>query len=338
MSQRFPISILDQSPIVSGYGARDAIAATVELARLADRCGYARYWLAEHHGLLGLGDPCPEILLGRIGSVTERIRIGTGGILMPYYTPFKVAEQFRMLEALFSGRVDLGLGRAPGGDSRTAQAVAGGRYDGGARFTEQVVELIAWLDNLIPAQHSLGSVIVQPAVDTTPQIWMLGSSEFGGMLAARLGLPFSFAHFINPHGGDSVAHYYREHFTREGREPTPRHAVAVFAICAESEAEIADLTAAVDLRRLHLALGANHPIPTVAEARARERSYTERERLLVDQQRARNIIGTPDFVRDRIVQIKEQYEADEVVVLTVCDYAARARSYELLARSFGMIP
>lgn len=337
-SGRPRISVLDQSPIVSGYSARDAIAATLELARLADRLGYHRYWLAEHHGLLSLADPCPEILLARVGSVTQHMRIGTGGILLPYYTPFKVAEQFRMLEALFPGRVDLGLGRAPGGDMKTAHAVADGRYDAGAHFAEQVVELIAWLDNRIPSAHPLADVLAQPAVDASPQVWMLGSSDYGGALAAQLGLPFAFAHFINPAGGEAIAHAYREQFSREGRESAPWHAVAVFAICTESEAEAQALTMAVDLRRVQMAYGANEPVPTIAEGRARQAGYTDRERAIIAQQRARSIIGTPDYVRANIEAVQRRFQADEVVIVSVCEYAARLKSYELLARAFALAP
>jgi luciferase family oxidoreductase group 1 len=336
MTAPFPISILDQSPIVSGYSARDAIAASVELAQLADRLGFHRYWLAEHHGLASLGDPCPEILLARIASVTARMRVGTGGILLPYYTPFKIAEQFRMLEALFPGRIDLGLGRAPGGDIKTAQAVAGGRYAAAAHFPEQVAELVAWLDNRMPDDHPLAGVIAQPAVETAPEIWMLGSSDFGGALAAQLGLRFAFAHFINPHGGDAVARAYRGEFNRGGRERQAVSAVAVFAVCAQRQSEAEDLSAAVDLRRLQMAYGVNAPIPTVAEARVQERGYSERDKLIIAQQRPRSIIGTPDVVRDEILAIRERYSADEVVVLTVCDYATRLKSFELLAEVFNL--
>ena len=221
------LSVLDQSPVIAGHTAADAIAATLELAQLADELGYTRYWCAEHHGLLGVCNPCPEVMLARIGSLTKRIRIGSGGVMLPYYSPFKVAEQFMMLEALFPNRVDLGIGRAPGGDLRTAQAVAAGEYNRGDQFAQQVQDLVGLMDGTLPADNVASGVILQPQVETRPQLWVLGSSDFGGMLAAQLGLRFSFAHFINAHFGHLVASAYRERF-QAGHEAKPWLACAVF--------------------------------------------------------------------------------------------------------------
>lgn len=214
------LSVLDQTPVIAGHSTADAIAATLELAQLADDLGYTRYWCAEHHGLLGVANPCPEVMLARIGSVTKRIRIGSGGIMLPYYSPFKVAEQFLMLEALFPNRVDLGVGRAPGGDMRTAQAVAAGDYNRGELFAQQVTDLVRLMDGTLPADHLAHGVVLQPQIDTRPQLWMLGSSEFGGALAAQLGIRLAFAHFINAHFGHLVANAYRERFTA-GHEAQP---------------------------------------------------------------------------------------------------------------------
>src|SRR5499426_3560842 len=171
------LSILDQSPVIRGHDARRAIQETLALARRADALGYHRYWLAEHHAIAALADPCPEILLARIAAETTRIRVGTGGILLPYYSPFKVAEQFRMLEALYPGRIDLGLGRAPGGDRMTMLAMSGGHYPED-RFPEQVQYLVAYLDGTLPAGHPFAGVTVQPGVPTAPQVWLLGSSDY----------------------------------------------------------------------------------------------------------------------------------------------------------------
>ena len=342
------LSILDQSPIVSGQRASDAIAATLELAQAAEQLGFERFWLAEHHGLLSLGDPCPEILLARIGSLTRRIRIGTGGILLPYYSPFKVAEQFRMLEALFPGRIDLGLGRAPGGDMKTAQAVmgstTGGSYNAAEYFPQQVMELVALLDGVLPPDHPHADVVLQPDVGSAPQVWILGSSDYGGALAAQLGLRFAFAHFINAHGGQAVARAYREDFrpaahaatTRGAVSARPQHAIAVFAIAASTQGRADELAAAVDVRRLQMAYGINAPIPSVADARARLAHLSERDRMIIEQERPRAIIGTPDLVADRIAELSELFAADEVVVLTVApDYRARLQSCELLARALA---
>ena len=325
------LSILDQSPIISGHDARRAIEETLALARRADELGYYRYWLAEHHAIAALADPCPEVLVARLGAETKKLRVGTGGVLLPYYNPFRVAETFRMLEALYPGRIDLGIGRAPGGDARTAQAVAGGGFPDASQFPQQIWQLACHLDGTLPAEHPFKPVRVQPEVTSAPEIWLLGSSDYSGALAAQLGLPFSFAHFINPRG-DEVTRAYRRHF-RAGRESAPRAMVCTFLICAETDAEAERLAAPIDLRRLHMALNIDTPIPTDAEA-AQHRYSTEEQRY-VTSQRARAIIGSPTTCRAALEEMARRYEADEVMVLTITGaYATRRRSYELLIKAF----
>jgi len=327
------LSILDQSPIIHGHGASRAVAETLALARRADELGYHRYWLAEHHAIAALGDPCPEILLARLGAETRKLRVGTGGILLPYYSAFRTAESFRMLEALYPGRIDLGIGRAPGGDARTAHAVSGAGFPDAARFPEQVQELVAHLDGTLPRGHPFHGVRVQPEVETRPEVWLLGSSDYSGVLAAELGLAFAFAHFINPRGGETVTQFYRSRF-KLGREATPRVIVCTFAICAGSDAEAERLAAPIDLRRLHMALNVDTPIPTDEEA-ARHR-YSAEERTYVTGQRARAVLGSPQTCRREIEAMAERYGADEVMVLTITgSYETRLRSYELLIAQFG---
>ncbi|HXZ91659.1 MAG TPA: LLM class flavin-dependent oxidoreductase [Burkholderiales bacterium] len=324
------LSILDQSPIISALGARRALQETLELARRADALGYERYWLAEHHAIGALADPCPEVLLARLGAETRRIRVGTGGVLLPYYSAFKTAEVFRMLEALYPGRIDLGIGRAPGGDARTAQAVGSGRMPDARDFPEQVWQLIGHLDGTLPEEHPFRRLRVQPEVDTAPQVWLLGSSDYSGALAAQLGLRFAFAHFIDPHGGDKVTRAYREQYRPSSREARPQAIVCVFAICAQSDAAAERLAASIDLRRLHMALNLDTPVPTLEEALRHE--YSDDERRYVMAQRARAIIGGPAKCRREIEALAARYAADEVMLLTITgDYASRLRSYELLA-------
>ena len=323
------LSVLDQSPVISGLGAKRAIEETLKLACRADELGYHRYWLAEHHAIAALADPCPEVLVARLGAETRRIRVGTGGVLLPYYSAFRTAEAFRMLEALYPGRVDLGIGRAPGGDQRTAQAVAGSGLPDARQFPEQVWQLCSHLDGTLPDEHPYRRVRVQPEVETVPEVWLLGSSEYSGALAAQLGLPYSFAHFINPHGGDAVSRSYKENF-KQGREKTPRCMVCTFLICAESDAEAERLAASIDLRRLHMALNLDAPMPTLEEA-ARH-NYSAEERRYVMGQRARAVIGSPQTCRAALEEMAERYGADEIMLLTITgDYASRTRSYELLA-------
>jgi luciferase family oxidoreductase group 1 len=321
------LSILDQSPVISGLGARRAIEETLALARRADELGYHRYWLAEHHAIAALADPCPEILLARLGAETRRLRVGTGGVLLPYYSAFRTAETFRMLEALYPGRIDLGVGRAPGGDARTAQAVGGGRFPDAERFPQQVWELAA----LLEGKHR--PVRLQPEVETVPEVWLLGSSDYSGALAAELGLAFAFAHFINPRGGDAVARAYREMFKPTETRTQPQVIVCTFAIVGETDEEAERLAASIDLRRLHMALNIDSPVPTLEEA-ARHR-YSEEERRYVMGQRARAIIGGPEKAKREFNLLAENYQADEVMALTITgDYESRRRSYELLIGAF----
>jgi luciferase family oxidoreductase group 1 len=326
------LSILDQSPIIRGQDARQAVLETLALARRAEALGYYRYWLAEHHAIAALADPCPELLVARLGAETSRMRVGTGGVLLPYYSAFRTAESFRMLEALYPGRVDLGVGRAPGGDARTAQAVAGGGFPDPERFPQQVWELATLLAGKLPPEHPHARVRLQPEVQTVPEIWLLGSSGYSGSLAAQLGLPFSFAHFINPHGGDEVMRAYRESF-QAGYEQRPRTMACTFAICGEDDADAERLAQSIDLRRLHMALNIDAPVPTPEEA-ARH-PYTSEERRYVAGQRARAVIGGPSKVRREIDAMAERYGADEVMVLTITgDYGSRTRSYERLIGAF----
>jgi luciferase family oxidoreductase group 1 len=328
------LSVLDQTPVIHGHSASDALSATLELAQLADELGYTRYWCAEHHGLRGVSNPCPEVLLARIGSMTKHIRIGSGGVMLPYYSPFKVAEQFMMLEALFPNRVDLGVGRAPGGDMRTAQAVAAGSYNRGDIFPQQVEELVGLFNGTLPDDHVANGVLLQPEIETRPQLWMLGSSDFGGLLAAQLGIRFAFAHFINAQYGHRVAEAYRERFVA-GNEPAPYLAAAVFVICADTDTEAAALERAVDLRRVQMAYGLNLPIPSIAQGAGQ--AFGERELSVIAREKNRSIIGTPERVAERLVELQERFSADELIVLTVAgSYPARLRSYQLLAEAFEL--
>jgi luciferase family oxidoreductase group 1 len=325
------LSVLDQSPVIHGLGARRALEETIVLARRAEELGYHRYWLAEHHAIAALADPAPEVLLARLGAETRRIRIGSGGVLLPYYSAFRTAESFRMLEALYPGRIDLGIGRAPGGDARTAQAVGGGKFPDAEHFPEQVWELVGHLQGSLPADHPFKRVRLQPEVDGVPQVWLLGSSDFSGALAAQLGLPFAFAHFINARGGDDVTRFYRDNYKGAGK---PNVIVCTFLICGETDEEAERLAASIDLRRLHMALNIDSAVPTPDEA-ARH-AYSREERQYVLSQRARAVIGGPKKCRHELEEMAARYGADEMMVLTITgEYATRLRSYELLIEAMN---
>jgi luciferase family oxidoreductase group 1 len=328
------LSVLDQSPILSGHGAARAVAETLALARRVEALGYNRYWLAEHHAIAALADPCPEILLARLGAETKTIRIGTGGVLLPYYSAFKVAEVFRMLEALYPGRVDLGIGRAPGGDARTARAVGGGRFPDAEQFPQQVLELAGYLDGTLPPDHPDRGVRVQPECETAPEIWLLGSSDYSGLLAAHLGLRFAFAHFINAQGGDAVMRAYKQRFRTSGRETLPHTLLCCFVICAPTDEEAERRAKVADLRRLDMAYNRDTPVPTLEQAL--ERSYTERELDYIRTQRARLVHGSPARCKERLLALAAQYSADELMIITITgSYETRLESYELLAEVFA---
>lgn len=329
------LSILDQSPVISGHTSAQAIHETIELARLADRLGYHRYWLAEHHCVAALADPCPEILLSRIGAETRRIRVGAGGVLLPHYSPLKVAELFRMLEALYPGRIDLGIGRAPGGDMRVARALREDGFANAGDFPIQLRDLIAYLSDSLPEAHPLAKLRVQPAGDGTPEIWLLGSSDYSGTLAAKIGVHFAFAHFINPRGGDEVMHAYKKNYQPTKSVAQPGGLVCVSVICAESNAAATRLAISMDLRRIHMATGVDATIPTTEEALAYP--WTERERAYAAQQRPRLIHGDPQTVREALLRLAEDYQVDELMLLTITgDYASRRRSCELIAEVFDL--
>ena len=331
----FPISVLDQSPIIGGATPAEAIQSTIELARLADQLGYNRYWLAEHHGLLGLADASPEILLARLGAETKRIRIGTGGIMLPYYASFKIAEQFKMLEALYPGRIDLGLGRAPGGHPRTARVLFDGKpIDSEEGFVRQLMELSALFKGTVPDGHPLHGEIANPVGPTNPEMWVLGSSTGGASFAAHLGMQFAFAHFINAYTGAQVAHAYREHF-RKGHDETPRLALAMIALVADSPEEAQLIEKAMLIRWAWAAMGINKPLLTLEEAAAYQMS--EREASIAARERPRATIGSVDEVATRISDVRAEFNADEVVVVAIApSYEVRTRTLKQLAAAFGL--
>ena len=331
---KITLGVLDQSPVISGHSPAQALTETISLARLAEELGYQRYWLAEHHAVAALADPCPEILVSSVAAATSRIRVGTGGVLLPYYSALKVAEVFRMLEALFPGRIDLGIGRAPGGDPRTALAMTDGEFAGAERLPQQVQDVLGFLDGNLPAGHPFAGVRAQPAGETSPQVWLLGSSDYSGALAAQLGVRFAFAHFITAHGGQAVTRAFREQYRPSAREPAPRSLVCAFVICAKTGAEAERLAASIDLRRLHMAKGIDAPVPTAEEARNYRCSL--QERAYIEQQRARLVHGDPGEVRDKLLQLKEDFLADEIMVITITgDYESRRTSYRLVAEALS---
>jgi luciferase family oxidoreductase group 1 len=329
------LSVLDQSPIRSGGTAADAIHETLELAQICERLGYHRYWLAEHHSSRGLAGTSPEVLIGQVAARTSRIRVGSGGVMLSHYSALKVAEQFRVLETLFPGRIDLGIGRAPGSDQRTAWALANGAGRDIEQFPQQIADVVAWLHDRFPDQHPFGGVRAMPAGPTAPEIWLLGSSDASALYAADQGLAFSFAHFINADGGPEVTRLYRERFRPSPELAAPRASVAIWAVCADTEEEARRLARCRELSLLRLYTGRYGPFPSVEEAETFP--YTPRDLAIIEHARGRTVAGTPEVVREQLAAMARVYGVDELVVVTIThDFKARVRSYELLAEQFGL--
>jgi luciferase family oxidoreductase group 1 len=339
MSVNPRLSILDQSPIPEGSTGADALHNTLDLARLGDELGYQRYWVAEHHGTPGLASAAPEVLIGPIAAATARIRVGSGGIMLPHYSPFKVAETFSALSGLYPGRIDLGLGRAPGTDGLTMYALQRDRREASPDdFPQQLAELLGYLKGELPADHPFARLAATlPGLPERPEPWLLGSSPQSAVWAGQLGLPYSFADFINP-GGAEIAALYRQQFADSEAMPAPLVSAAVWAICAETTEEAQRLAASARMSFRLLRQGKLIPVPPPEKAlRFLKQQDGGESPAPVPGRDRRAIIGDPDKVREGIEQVAREYGAEEVMVVTITyDHAARRRSYELIAEAFGL--
>ena len=329
------LSVLDQSPVRSGATPADAIRETLALARRCDELGYTRYWLAEHHSTPALAGSAPEVLIGHVAAVTSGIRVGSGGVMLQHYSALKVAEAFRMLETLYPGRIDLGVGRAPGSDQLTARALGG--TGAPEFFPQQVQDLLAFVHGELPPEHPFAKVRAMPTGPTAPELWLLGSSDQSAAIAAHFGAAFSFAHFINADGGAEITRAYAREFKPSPSRATPQASVAVFVVCADTHDEAARLAKSRDLFVARIYTGRGGRYPTVAEAEAHE--YTAWERQIVEHARGRRVAGTPAECRERLEALAADYGVDEIVVVTITETAeTRRRSYELLAQAFELPP
>ena len=318
------LNILDQCPIPEGSSSGDALRNTIELAKRADQLGYGRYWLAEHHGTPGLACNSPEVMIGPVAAATSRIHVGSGGVMLPHYSPLKVAENFSMLSALFPGRIDLGIGRAPGTSAQIAFALQRDRRQPSPDdFREQMDELLGYFS------RGLRELRFQ-----SPEVSLLGSSAQSAVWAAELGLPYVFADFINP-GGAAMAAYYREHFRASATLAEPKVSVAVWALCADTEEEALRISASARMMLLLLFRGRLVPVPPVEKAMA----FLAKEGVPVGSvpEGRRIITGAPEHVRKNLETVATEYGADEVFVVNIVhDPAARLRCYELIAHAFEL--
>jgi luciferase family oxidoreductase group 1 len=331
-----PLSVLDLSVVTTGTPPAKALRNSIDLAQHADRLGYVRYWLAEHHNLASVASPVPAIMIGQIAAATQHIRVGSGGVMLPNHAPLVVAEQFKMLEALFPGRIDLGLGRAPGTDGATAYALRS-RLDRreGDDFLERLHELILWETREFPNGHPYQNVVAMPDDTPLPPIWLLGSSDYSAELSAQVGMGFAFAHHFASYDAAEAMTNYRNRFQPSRWRSTPHAILAVAAIVADTDDEAEKLASSADLNRLRRDRGQYAPLPSVEEALAYP--YTESERASVARNRSRLFVGSTATVMKKLSSLIEASKPDEVMVITaVYDHAARKRSYDLLAEAFQL--
>jgi len=337
LARPIALSVLDLSPVAAGSSGAVSLHNSLDLARLADRLGYTRYWLAEHHNLPSIASSAPDIMIGQVAAATERIRVGSGGVMLPNHAPLMVAERFKVLEALFPGRIDLGLGRAPGTDPVTSYALRRRQDAGEDDFLERLQELILFESNAFPEGHPFRSVRAMPQDVALPPIWLLGSSGYSAQLAAVLGAGFSFAHHFADHDPVAAMLSYRDQFKPSATRQAPYAILACAAVCADSEAEAQRLVSTIDLNFVRRSHGEYLPLASPEEAAAYP--YSPAERGLIARNRRRLFVGTTATVLESLSEMAAATKADEVMITTmVYDHAARRRSYELLAEAFGLRP
>ncbi|MDE3231946.1 MAG: LLM class flavin-dependent oxidoreductase [Pseudomonadota bacterium] len=331
------LSVLDQSVAMAGRGQDASIRQTLALAQAAERLGYARFWVSEHHAHPSIVGTAPEILMAAIATQTQRIRIGSAGVMLPHYASLKVAEQFRVLDALAPGRIDLGVGRAPGSDGKTAQLLNPDRY-ASENFPQQVMELQAWVKgHPLPVGHPGHGVFAYPQSATSPDIWMLGSSDYGAQLAAHLGLPYAFAWFITDgQGAEQALHMYRETFRPSASLDKPKATLCVWALAADTDEQAWHLFKSRARWRMDRNLGRIGPMLPPDQA---ERDYSPAEQMALDALKANALVGSAGTVSHKLRALADRLALDELVVITwTHDPQAQLHSYALLAQEFNLKP
>lgn len=328
------LSILDQTPVAEGMSAGEALSNTVKLAQKAETWGYERFWISEHHDSQSLAGSSPEILLAHIGAVTRQLRLGTGGVMLPHYSPYKIAENFHMLEALYPNRIDAGMGRAPGGMPRATLALSEGKPRRAERFPQQVDDLFRYLRYENIPEYAYGEARAMPITENAPPLWILGSSGASAALAAEKGLSYNFAHFINPEGGTQFVEDYYSNFQPSPQQTQPLSIVTVFVICADTQKHAEYIAASLDLSMLSLAKGltlTGTPDPKTAGSYV----FTDFEKDRIRENRDKMIIGDPAKVKEELQRFAAEYQAEEIMICTIAfHHEDRMRSYELIHNLF----
>jgi luciferase family oxidoreductase group 1 len=329
-----PLSVLDLATVASGSTPRQALAETTAMAGVVEQLGYHRLWVAEHHGMPAIASSAPAVLIAHLANATSSIRLGSGGVMLPNHSPLVIAEQFGTLVALHPDRIDLGLGRAPGTDQATAQALRRTQNLEVDTFPDDVVQLINYL---LPSEGPPGHPMANPGSGYLPEVWLLGSSLFSAQLAGILGLPFSFAYHFAPKLLDAAVETYRSNFRPSILHEAPQLMIAASVICAETEAEARWLSGSNALSILHLRTGRLGLLPSPEEAQAH--SFSPAERAIVEDAMSTHLIGEPDLVRSGLVALQERTGADELMISTrTHDFGSRLTSMTLVAESWGLTP
>ena len=330
---KIKISVLDQSQVSRNKTAHEALMNSGELVQLADKLGFERYWVSEHHNFKMVAGTAPEVLIPYLASKSDRIRVGSGGIMLPNHTALKASENFGLLSTLYPGRIDLGIGRAPGGDRLSAHLLNPANTFSEKEFYQQLVDVQAFLRNEELSDTIHEKVKAYPIPEILPEFWMLTSSGGSAQFAAHFGMALSFAHFINPNGGPEVVAVYRDSFKPSRELAEPKVNVGIFAFCSEDEQKVADWVTEFDYRMLHIEMGNTGDIPDFETIKSMQFDMHQRARIAWN--RNRFIAGTPDTVREKITQLAENYNVDEIMIATMAeDFDDRKRSYELIAEMF----
>ena len=332
------LSVLDQSPAAAGKSQHLAIRESIELARHCDALGYHRYWVSEHHNSDSIVGTAPEILMAAIAATTSRIRIGSAGVMLPHYSALKVAEQFRVLEGIAPGRIDLGVGRAPGSDRQTAFAL-NPHQNAAEEFPQQVEDLRAWVSGepLEPG-HGFRDIKAHPLGPTSPQLWILGSSDYGAQLASHFGLPYAYAYFFTEgRGTEQALELYRKLYRSSERYPIPQATICVWALAADSETEARRLLKTREHWRIGFEKGLRTPLVSPEDADTAYANYDPAERTTIDALRAKAIVGSAAQVAEKLRALAAHFSLDEIVVNTwTHEPSARQHSYALIAETFGL--
>nr|WP_257351955.1 LLM class flavin-dependent oxidoreductase [Pseudalkalibacillus decolorationis] len=326
------LSVLDQSPIAEGMTSEEALDNTVKLAQSVEKLGFERFWVSEHHDTNSLAGSSPEVLIAHLAAKTNKIRVGSGGVMLPHYSPYKVAENFKVLEGLNPDRIDLGLGRAPGGMPIATMALNEGKSRRTVeQFPEHIDDLIGYLHGTLDEGHRFTGLKATPNLQTTPDVWILGSSPSSALLAAEKGLPYTFAQFINGDGGPDYTELYREHFSPSKLLSEPKNMVAVFVICAETEEQAEFVASSMDLTLLMIEQGMKSS-GTPSPQKAAAYQYSSYEMRRIKENRKRMVVGTPPQVMAQLLQLSEAYQTDEIMLVTITyDFQDKLKSFQLVA-------